>query len=57
MDYLNKIHVDEVVLIKNPAKPRPFWQLGRMLDYIWKVMKKFAHLRLGKEMSQWSYIA
>ena len=32
IDYLNKIHVDEVILMKNPAKPRPFSQLGRFVE-------------------------
>ena len=29
MDFNNKIQVNNVVLIKNSAKTRPFWNLGR----------------------------
>ena len=30
----NRINVDDVVLVKNPAKSRPFWLLGRVLELI-----------------------
>ena len=30
----NKIGVEDVVLVKNPAKTRPFWLLGRILELI-----------------------
>ena len=30
MDFNNKIQVKDMVLIKNPAKTRPFWKLGRV---------------------------
>ena len=32
VNYINKIKVDDVVLVKNPAKPRPYWLLGRVLE-------------------------
>ena len=32
MDINNKIQVNDVVLIKNPAKTRPFWKLGRVTE-------------------------
>ena len=31
-DFSNKIKVDQVILVKNPLKPRPFWQLGRVIE-------------------------
>ena len=35
IDFLNHIKVNDVVLVKNPAKPRPYWLLGRMLELIY----------------------
>lgn len=32
MYFNNKIPVDDIVLIKNPAKARPFWKLGRVTE-------------------------
>ena len=32
MDFSNKIQVNDMVLIKNPAKIRPFWKLGRVTE-------------------------
>ena len=32
MDFRNKIQVNDVVFIKNPAKTRPFWKLGRVTE-------------------------
>ena len=32
INYINKIKVDDIVLIKNPARPRPYWLLGRVLE-------------------------
>ena len=32
MDFNNKIQINDVVLIKNPAKTRPFWKLGRVTE-------------------------
>ena len=30
----NRIKVDDVVLIEHPEKPRPFWQLGRVVELL-----------------------
>ena len=32
MDFNNKIQINDVMLIKNPAKTRPFWKLGRVTE-------------------------
>ena len=32
MDFNNKMQVNDVVLIKNPAKTRPFWKLSRVTE-------------------------
>ena len=32
MDFNNKIQVNDVVLIKNPIKTRPFWKLSRVTE-------------------------
>ena len=32
MDYRNKIHVDNIIQVKNPAKLKPFWQLGQVIE-------------------------
>ena len=32
IDFINHIKVNDVVLVKNPAKPRPYWLLGRVLE-------------------------
>ena len=34
INFQNKIGVDDVVLVKNPAKTRPFWLLGSALELI-----------------------
>ena len=34
INFQNKIGVDDVVLVINPAKTRPFWLLGRVLELI-----------------------
>ena len=34
INFQNKIAVDDVVLVKNPAKTRPFWLLWRVLELI-----------------------
>ena len=34
VNFSNRIKENQVVLIKNPAKPRPYWYLGRVLDLI-----------------------
>ena len=34
VNFHNRINVDDVVLVKNPAKSRPFWLLGRVLELI-----------------------
>ena len=31
-DFANKIKVNDIVLIKNPIKSRPFWSLGRVVQ-------------------------
>ena len=33
-DFNNKVRVNDIVLIKNPAKPRPFWKLGKVIQLI-----------------------
>ena len=33
MDFSNRIQVNDVVLIKNPEKIRPFWKLGRLTEF------------------------
>ena len=30
----NRIQIDDVVLIKSPLKPRPFWVLGTITELI-----------------------
>ena len=35
IDFINHIKVNDVVLVKNPAKPRPYWLLGRVLELIY----------------------
>ena len=32
MNFSNKIKLDDLILIKNPLKPRPYWQLGRVVE-------------------------
>ena len=32
MNFSNKINLDDVILIKNPLKPRPYWQPGRVVE-------------------------
>ena len=32
MDFNNKIQENNVVLLKNLAKTRPFWKLGRIIE-------------------------
>ena len=32
--FQNRIKIHDVVLIRNPAKPRPYWYLGRVIDLI-----------------------
>ena len=34
LDFDNKIKENEIVLVKNPLKPRPFWALGRVTELI-----------------------
>ena len=34
VDFHNKIKVDDVVLVKQPQIPRPYWVLGRVLELI-----------------------
>ena len=34
VNFQNKIKIDDVVLIKQPQKPRPYWVLGRVLELI-----------------------
>ena len=34
VDFINHVKVDDVVLVKNPAKPRPYWLLGRVVEII-----------------------
>ena len=34
VNFNKQIKVDDVVLVKNPAKSRPFWLLGRVLELI-----------------------
>ena len=34
LEYVNKIKINDVVLIKNPAKTRPYWLLGRVTELI-----------------------
>ena len=31
-NFAEKIKTDDVVLIRNPIKPRPYWQLGRVVE-------------------------
>ena len=31
-NYSEKIKTEDVVLIRNPIKPRPYWQLGRVVE-------------------------
>ena len=33
MDFNNKTQVNDVLLIKNPAKTRPFWKLSRVTEF------------------------
>jgi len=33
-EWINKIKIDDIVLIRHPNKPRPFWLLGRILDTV-----------------------
>ena len=33
-DFENKLQVDDIVLVKNPAKPRPYWLLGRVVALV-----------------------
>ena len=33
-DWINRIKVNDIVLIKHPSKPRVFWQMGRVMDVI-----------------------
>jgi hypothetical protein len=30
----NRIKIGDIVLIRHPSKPRPFWQMGRVLDVV-----------------------
>ena len=35
VDYVNHIKLQDVVLVKNPAKSRPYWLLGRVVELIY----------------------
>ena len=35
IDLINYMKVNDVVLVKNQAKPRPYWLLGRVLELIY----------------------
>ena len=47
--FINKIKVDDVVLIKQPNKPRPFWLLGRVKQLVYGADDKIrsAHVKRG----------
>merc|ERR1712055_966155 len=32
VDFVNKVKINNIVLIKNPSQPRPYWLLGRVVQ-------------------------
>ena len=32
VDFVNKVKINDIVLIKNPSRPRPYWLLGRVVQ-------------------------
>ena len=32
LDFCNKVKLNDIVLIKNPLKPKPYWSLGRIIE-------------------------
>ena len=48
VNFNNRINVDDVVLVKNPAKSRPFWLLGRVLELIVGDDKKIRSVKVKR---------
>ena len=48
VNFHNRINVDDVVLVKNPAKSRPFWLLGRVLELIVGDDKKICSVKVKR---------
>lgn len=48
VNFHNRINVDDVVLVKNPAKSRPFWLLGRVLELIVGDDKKIRSVKVKR---------
>ena len=49
-EYSEKIKIDDVVLIKNSVKPRPYWQLSRGLHFPMEKTTKYVQLTWKGEM-------
>ena len=48
VNFINHIKVDDVVLVKNPTKPRPYWMLGRVVELIYGDDNKARSARVRK---------
>ena len=48
VNFHNRINVDDVVLVKNPAKSRPFWLLGRVLELMVGDDKKIRSVKVKR---------
>ena len=52
-DFENKIKVNDIVLIKNPAKGRHHWRLGRVMELIYGSDKKVRSAKILKGDEKW----
>ena len=48
VNFNNRINVDDVVLVKNSAKSRPFWLMGRVLEFIVGNDKKIRSVKVKR---------
>ena len=46
LDFDNKIKCHDIVMIKNPAKPRPFWLLDRVMELYHREDNKIRSVKL-----------
>lgn len=46
--FFNKIYTDDILLIKNPEKPRPFWKLGRVIEIFRRDDNKISYARINQ---------
>ena len=51
-DWTNRIKVNDIVLIKQPNKPRPFWLLGKVLEIVMGFDSKIRSVKLKQGNGQ-----